>query len=62
MSYHSGIKQTPYCALFGMEVQIGLVSSSFLIEVFDRLQSEDDLKMVFSLSLTVFKSFVFVTD
>ncbi|XP_070180030.1 melanoma-associated antigen E1-like [Littorina saxatilis] len=43
-SYHSGIKQTPFAALFGADAKIGLTSSSIPNEVLQRLQSEDDLQ------------------
>jgi hypothetical protein len=28
LSYHSGIKRTPYKAMFGVEAKVGLTSSS----------------------------------
>jgi transposase InsO family protein len=40
-SHHTGIKQTPFAALFGADAKIGLTSSSIPNEVLQRLQSED---------------------
>ena len=41
-SLHSGIKRTPYSAMFGCEAKVGL-TSSLPAEVIARLQREDDL-------------------
>ena len=46
--YHSGIKQTPYEALFGTKPRIGLRSSSLPAEILKRMISEDDLLATFS--------------
>jgi hypothetical protein len=46
--YHSGIKQTPYEALFGTKPMIGLRSSALPAEVLERMISEDDLLAAFS--------------
>ena len=42
-SYHSGIKQSPYKALFGTEVKVGLRSNTYPTEILKRMVSEDDL-------------------
>ena len=42
-SLHSGIKRSPYSALFGNEARVGLTSSSLPREILDNLESEDDL-------------------
>ncbi|KAK6181583.1 hypothetical protein SNE40_009409 [Patella caerulea] len=47
-SLHSGIKRTPYAAMFGCEAKVGLTSSSLPTEVNERMQSEDDLLLAFS--------------
>ncbi|KAI6651387.1 KRAB-A domain-containing protein 2-like [Oopsacas minuta] len=41
--YHSGIKQSPFKALFGRDAQVGLRSASLSNEILERLVSEDDL-------------------
>ena len=40
-SYHSGIKQSPYMALFGTEPRIGLRSNTLPLEVLQYLESEE---------------------
>ncbi|KAK4311197.1 hypothetical protein Pmani_017289 [Petrolisthes manimaculis] len=42
-SYHTGIKRTPYTAMFGTAPKVGLTSSSIPVEVIERLETEDDL-------------------
>ena len=42
-SYHAGINQTPYKAMFGEEPKVGLTSSNLPHEVLVRLQYEEDL-------------------
>ncbi|KAK4304815.1 hypothetical protein Pmani_023250 [Petrolisthes manimaculis] len=42
-AYHSGIKCSPYSAMFGCEARVGLTSSSLPQEVISRLESETDL-------------------
>ncbi|KAK7116507.1 hypothetical protein V1264_002174 [Littorina saxatilis] len=42
-AYHSGIKRSPYSALFGNEARVGLTSSTLPREILDNLESEDDL-------------------
>lgn len=43
-AYHSGIKQSPYKALFGMEPRVGLSTSSLPQEIINDIQDEDDLR------------------
>lgn len=45
-AYHSGIKRSPYTAMFGTELKVGLTSSSLPSEIIDKLQTEDDLLTV----------------
>ena len=45
-SYHSGIKRSPYAALFGSSFKVGLTSSALPNDVIQRLQSEDDLSVI----------------
>src|SRR5579872_4887792 len=42
-SYHSGIKQTPYNALFGVDPRVGLRSTALPTEILERMTTEDDL-------------------
>jgi hypothetical protein len=42
-SYHSGIKRSPYSALFRNEARVGLTSSTLPREILENLESEDDL-------------------
>lgn len=42
-SYHTGIKQTPYKALFGNDPSIGLSSTRLPTEVLERMVTESDL-------------------
>ena len=42
-SYHSGIKQSPYMALFGTELRIGLRSNTLPLEVLKYMESEEQL-------------------
>jgi hypothetical protein len=44
LSYHSGIKRTPYKAMFGVEAKVGLTSSSLPDEIISKISTEDDLK------------------
>ena len=46
-SYHSGIKCSPYAALFGCDARIGLTSSSIPNELISTVNSEADLFAVF---------------
>ncbi|XP_068201828.1 KRAB-A domain-containing protein 2-like [Palaemon carinicauda] len=45
-SYHSGIRRSPFAALFGSDAKVGLTTSAFPHDVIHRLQSEDDLLAV----------------
>ena len=47
-SYHSGIKQSPYSALFGIEPRVGLRSTALPNEILERMVSEDDLIAAFN--------------
>ena len=46
-AYHSGIKCSPYSAMFGSEARIGLTSSSLPNELMSTIESEADLFAVF---------------
>ena len=47
-SYHSGIKQSPYKALFGVQARVGLRSTALQEEVLKTLISEEDLLGAYS--------------
>ncbi|XP_037782005.1 uncharacterized protein LOC119578505 [Penaeus monodon] len=47
-AHHSGIKCSPYSAMFGCEARVGLTSSPLPTEVISRLESRDDLIAVMS--------------
>ena len=47
-SYHFGIKHSPYNALFGTEVKVGLRSNTLSTEILERIVSEDDLIAAYS--------------
>ena len=49
-SYHSGIKQSPYKALFGIEPRIGLRSNILPLEVTKYMESEEELYAAYSIS------------
>ena len=49
-AHHSGIKCSPYSAMFGCEARVGLTSSALPTEVIHRMESEDDLLAAFSCS------------
>ncbi|XP_052806687.1 KRAB-A domain-containing protein 2-like [Mya arenaria] len=49
-AHHSGIKCSPYSAMFGCEARVGLTSSALPTEVIYRMESEDDLLAAFSCS------------
>jgi len=49
-AHHSGIKCSPYSAMFGCEARVGLTSSTLPTEVIYRMESEDDLLAAFSCS------------
>ncbi|XP_068247971.1 KRAB-A domain-containing protein 2-like [Palaemon carinicauda] len=42
-AYHTGIKRSPYAAMFGENARVGLTSTSLLQEIISCLQSEQDL-------------------
>ena len=42
--HHSGIKSTPYSALFSHEPQLGLSTSTIPKELIDRIETEEDLE------------------
>lgn len=45
-AFHSGIKQSPYKAMFGIEPRVGLTTSSLPIDVISSLEKEEDLEEV----------------
>ncbi|XP_049886470.1 KRAB-A domain-containing protein 2-like [Pectinophora gossypiella] len=45
-AFHSGIKQSPYKALFGIEPRVGLSTSSLPQDILKDIQDEDDLRQV----------------
>ncbi|XP_037790651.1 uncharacterized protein LOC119586011 [Penaeus monodon] len=47
-AHHSGIKRTPFKAMFGIDPRVGLASSSLPLEILERLQSDDDLLALFA--------------
>jgi hypothetical protein len=51
-SYHTGIKQPPYTALFGGQPRVGLRSAALPTEILERMVSEDDLFAVFNQNAT----------
>ena len=51
-SFHSGIQQSPYKALFGVNPRIGLRSTALPPEVLERMVSEDDFYAAFQESST----------
>lgn len=42
-AYHAGIKRSPYAALFGVNAQVGLASTSLPQEIISCLESEENL-------------------
>ena len=50
-SYHSGINQTPYKALFGCDPRSGLRSTSLPTEVMEALVTEEDFEAAFENTL-----------
>lgn len=42
-AYHSGIKQSPYRAMFGIEPRVGLTTSALSSDVLQNINDEDDL-------------------
>lgn len=43
-AYHHGIKRSPYQAMFGCDVKVGLRSSNLPAEVIEYIQNEEDLE------------------
>ena len=43
---HSGIKCSPYSAMFGCEARVGLVTSSLPMEVIARMETEEDIRAI----------------
>ncbi|XP_053407944.1 KRAB-A domain-containing protein 2-like [Mercenaria mercenaria] len=43
-SYHSGIKRSPYKAMFGCDAKMGLTTSSLPNDILSSLESEEDLQ------------------
>jgi hypothetical protein len=50
-SYHSGINQTPYKALFGCDPRSGLRSTTLPTEVMEALVTEEDFEAAFGIAL-----------
>ena len=46
-TYHSGIKQSPYEAMFGCPAKIGLTNSRIPKEIIPSIVTEDDLRSIF---------------
>ncbi|XP_023230700.1 KRAB-A domain-containing protein 2-like [Centruroides sculpturatus] len=51
-AYHSGIKQSSYKAMFGVEPRVGLSISSLLPEIIKDIQDEDDFQKLIETDLT----------
>ncbi|XP_046677250.1 KRAB-A domain-containing protein 2-like [Homalodisca vitripennis] len=51
-AFHSGIKQSPYKAMFGMDPRVGLSTSSLPSEIVRDINDEEDLKKVINNNLT----------
>lgn len=45
-AYHSGIKTTPYEALFGFKIKIGLNTSNLPKEIVENIDTEEDLTAI----------------
>ena len=61
-SFHSGIKQSPYMALFGSDPRVELRSTALPTEILERMVSEDDLISAFSQVSGLFSSSATVTN
>src|ERR1051325_8704923 len=61
-SFHSGIKQSPYMAMFGSDPRVGLRSIALPTEILERMVSEDDLISAFSQVLGLSSSSATVTN
>ncbi|XP_050316173.1 uncharacterized protein LOC126750568 [Anthonomus grandis grandis] len=46
-AFHSGIKQSPYKAMFGAELKVGLSTTSLPSELLKDIADEDDLRKLF---------------
>jgi hypothetical protein len=46
-AFHSGIKQSPYKAMFGIEPRVGLTASTLPSEVVQNIEDKDELQEVF---------------
>nr|XP_022900153.1 KRAB-A domain-containing protein 2-like [Onthophagus taurus] len=44
-AFHSGIKQSPYRAIFGSEPKVGLMTSNLPLEVISKLEDEEQLQV-----------------
>lgn len=60
---HSGIGRTPYEAVFGQTIKLGLSTSNLPKDIYEKLQSEENLEHVFDsiidTSIDIFFSFIF---
>ncbi|CAH1986524.1 unnamed protein product [Acanthoscelides obtectus] len=45
-TYHDGIKQAPYAAMFGHYIKVGLSTSAFPKEAIENLRTEEELEKV----------------
>ena len=45
-AYHSGIRRSPYSALFGCEMRMGLASTSLPKRFYENIQTEEELEEV----------------
>ncbi|XP_061724387.1 uncharacterized protein LOC133530493 [Cydia pomonella] len=44
-AFHSGIKQSPYQAMFGTKPKVGLTTSKFPLEIINGLNNEEELQL-----------------
>ena len=49
-SYHSGIKCSPFAALFGSDAKVGLTSANLPHEILHEMETEEDLMAIFQSS------------
>ena len=49
-SYHSGIKCSPFAALFGSDAKVGLTTANLPQEILHKMLTEDDLMAIFQTS------------
>ncbi|CAH1973529.1 unnamed protein product [Acanthoscelides obtectus] len=45
-AYHHGIRSTPYQAMFGCDVKVGLRLSVLPVEAIERIENEEDLEKI----------------